>query len=605
MLKSLYNFPEAFSPLVVVIGDRRESKPKTKGDLLVYSVSSVDVTYIHYLNLPKSTLILSDKIFVLEDKSYIEEKFGTTNILTIGSPAVNLFSRQINKISFFKLFISDDAIQAMRKQEEILDTIKTDKLGLLIYHQILNGVKAPDIIAKTFKIPDIRIVKEKFDKIFSEYEKTGLKNYKDLMHKFEGEYIIDPVEDKKLDLENQVKRGTFIQDYNDFGFVSLSKNPFASSDDYCCVYVAGRHGPATSHGLRLLSIKDFWKNRPLGGSFEIQMDQVKAFSEKFENAIEIFETDEYFFDDKKIKRQYENILKKMPKISYFLSTPYKPNDNQHINRIHNLNRSFESHFKDKGYLVEFLNPYNIPKIGEWSFVKRVYDLFPDRDFIIHDITAFPLGVISEIGGSFGLNKKLFFFWDKKEPFKANLLPKLISKTDVMEVDFLNLNEINSVLQKHYFSPLEIKKSQNLCPAQDSRDHIKCEFHSSKKIKKNEKWIFIYNNKSLEKLRSIVIDKIFKFQLIPKFYEDFSGDRIICKICKAISSCQYSVIDFSDNDLDGIIILGMIRIREYKAIPISKIGTTKEISMWDKTSMNWHDETLNDDIYHVIDTLKNL
>ncbi|MFQ5788485.1 MAG: hypothetical protein ACE5H1_10965, partial [Thermodesulfobacteriota bacterium] len=222
-----------------------------------------------------------------------------------------------------------------------------------------------------------------------------------------------------------------------------------------------------------------------------------------------------------------------------------------------------------------------------------------------DITSYPLGVISEIGGSLGLNKRIFFFWDKKEPFDAKTLPKLINRTDVMEIDFFNRDVINALLQKRMFSPSELKKSLNICPIQSRKDKSKCEFHSVNNTKKHSKWVFIYTNDSLEKLKSKLVGKSKNFQLTPKSYKDFSGERLVCKICRAISSCQYSIIDISDTDLDGVIISGMIRIRDYKAILISKTGTVKEISMWDKVSMNWNDETIDDDINELFKTLVNL
>ncbi|MFP5286690.1 MAG: hypothetical protein ACLGI9_13190, partial [Thermoanaerobaculia bacterium] len=72
-------------------------RPKTSGDLLAYSASTLDLLYLPKLQLPPNTLILSDKIFVIERPEIIRQLCREVNILTIGSPAVNLFSRRINE----------------------------------------------------------------------------------------------------------------------------------------------------------------------------------------------------------------------------------------------------------------------------------------------------------------------------------------------------------------------------------------------------------------------------------------------------------------------------------------------------------------------------
>src|SRR5207248_2874276 len=64
-VRSLKYFPEAFLPLTVICGDRREPTPKTRGDLFAYSVSITDLTFIPQLGLPRDTRIRTDKLCVL------------------------------------------------------------------------------------------------------------------------------------------------------------------------------------------------------------------------------------------------------------------------------------------------------------------------------------------------------------------------------------------------------------------------------------------------------------------------------------------------------------------------------------------------------------
>ncbi|HEX2077070.1 MAG TPA: hypothetical protein VHG08_05155, partial [Longimicrobium sp.] len=73
-MKPLTGFPEEFEPLVIVTGDRREVPPKHKGDLLAYSVSSIDLMYLPLLRFEArrpgapAPIMLSDKQFVTDRK---------------------------------------------------------------------------------------------------------------------------------------------------------------------------------------------------------------------------------------------------------------------------------------------------------------------------------------------------------------------------------------------------------------------------------------------------------------------------------------------------------------------------------------------------------
>ncbi len=113
-MKLLTRFPEDFQPLVIVTGDRREMPPQSRGDMLAYSVSNSDVMYLNFLNL-KNALILTDKMFAVEPEEHLRRKFGQTNILVIGSPAVNLLARRINGKSIFRFAISEETYGDSRR----------------------------------------------------------------------------------------------------------------------------------------------------------------------------------------------------------------------------------------------------------------------------------------------------------------------------------------------------------------------------------------------------------------------------------------------------------------------------------------------------------
>jgi hypothetical protein len=84
--------------------------------------------------------------------------------------------------------------------------------------------------------------------------------------------------------------------HNDFGVVSLSKNPYAKNDEaneaYYCILVAGIHGPATYQGINLLAHGDFSKH-PLGGVFEVMLDPYGAWRTRLKRARRYWHTRDY------------------------------------------------------------------------------------------------------------------------------------------------------------------------------------------------------------------------------------------------------------------------------------------------------------------------
>src|SRR5262249_53194596 len=134
---------------------RREVPPRSKGDLLAYSVSSLDLMYLHRLRVPErsfsaaNALVLTDKQFVTGKDDYLRGRFGATNILVIGSPAVNLLARKINQYSPFHFDISEEAQAELAEQERFIDQIEDDEEDLFIYHQCLEGITDVDAVVKT------------------------------------------------------------------------------------------------------------------------------------------------------------------------------------------------------------------------------------------------------------------------------------------------------------------------------------------------------------------------------------------------------------------------------------------------------------------------
>src|SRR3954453_20643829 len=129
-MKPLTDFPEGFEPLVIVTGDRREVPPLSKGDLLAYSASCIDSMYLPLLFTGSrqmktaSPIVLSDKQFVTDKEPDLHRRFGETNILVIGSPAVNLLARRINQRSPFRFDISEETREELAEQEHFVDAFE-------------------------------------------------------------------------------------------------------------------------------------------------------------------------------------------------------------------------------------------------------------------------------------------------------------------------------------------------------------------------------------------------------------------------------------------------------------------------------------------------
>lgn len=103
---SLVDFPGGYTPLTIIVGDKREDEPKNAGDLFVFSSSTVDDRWLMRLGLDPETEKISDKVLMTADDAWLRERFGSTHILAIGSPASDLFTREFNECFLFRFAIS-------------------------------------------------------------------------------------------------------------------------------------------------------------------------------------------------------------------------------------------------------------------------------------------------------------------------------------------------------------------------------------------------------------------------------------------------------------------------------------------------------------------
>jgi len=325
---SLEHFPYAFQPLTVICGDRREVTPKTRGDIFADSISITDLTFLPMLGLPKETTVRSDKFFVLLDEAYLQREFGNTNLLVIGSPAVNFAARVINNHSLFRFNLPP----WLRRTEEIIRTLREpeDSTNLPISLKELNDRQTlgqfwqiaqhpeRELLATNGDnsldretVPDELVMrlmgktKMKREEIERVRQLATLAQYllggdttKSLMNNFRSAGL--------MDFADATLHGTSPRDDNDFGLISIARNPFATSGDYVCVMVAGIHGPGTAHALRALADGDF-REHSLGGIIEVELDLYSNnWPTKFQKANWKWQTKAY--DANKILRNLRNAL---------------------------------------------------------------------------------------------------------------------------------------------------------------------------------------------------------------------------------------------------------------------------------------------------------
>ncbi len=292
-VRTLSDFPYAFEPLTIICGDRREDPPRTRGDVFAYSVSIVDLTYLLKLGLRSdSTVIKSDKLFAWMDDERLEREFGNTNLLIIGSPSVNLAARRINTHAIFQ-FAFDKEIKDWERQLRNAKELN-DRQYLRRFWQIARSsewARNPEAVGLEKLLADEEddsLASHERAKKVARMAKELLKGNKAAywMNRFRKPGFLDPVDG--------VVHGLYTREDNDFGLISIARNPFCKSQDYVCIFVAGIHGPGTAHALRLLGGQEHFEHHPFGGIIEVELDLFnKDFSNRFENVQWKWQTGKY------------------------------------------------------------------------------------------------------------------------------------------------------------------------------------------------------------------------------------------------------------------------------------------------------------------------
>lgn len=290
--RSLSDFP--FEPLTVVCGDRREPAPKTRGDLFAYSVSITDLMFLPCLGLDIRDIIRSDKPLAFMGADYLENKLGRTNLLIIGSPAVNLVAREVNKRSLFRFVVEEDVLEFQQRLDDPKMNVLNDRKNLALFANMILTETPDHIDAEAFIKDHSSEERARVEQLAS--LATSVLNGQDAkywMNQFRRPGIIDPV-------ARRVQARSPRED-NDFAVISMAPNPWEARMDaqdpkqrYVAILVAGIHGPGTAHALKILTDKEQLDSHPFGGILEVQLDLLaKNWPDRFEEATVQWQTPPY------------------------------------------------------------------------------------------------------------------------------------------------------------------------------------------------------------------------------------------------------------------------------------------------------------------------
>lgn len=287
-LSSLAEFPGT-DPLTIILGDRREARVTSAADCLIFSGSMTDAMYLPHLGRAlERAVIRSDKLLVRMPFEYLEEtpEISERNLLIVGSPAVNWGARILNQGAAFPFRIDSDIV----KQSEALinDDRMQDEAFAADFWELAQSAGENGLLLNEAELAKLDEDERQQRRGAAELVQRVLagSTAKAVMNKFRGLGFLDPAD--------QENHGTFFHTANDFGVVTLARNPYSKSGRHRAVICAGIHGPGTAASLRELLINPhIFANRPLGAVLEVKLRTDLSWPDRFERAKVTPQTREY------------------------------------------------------------------------------------------------------------------------------------------------------------------------------------------------------------------------------------------------------------------------------------------------------------------------
>jgi hypothetical protein len=598
-MRSLKGFPGDFTPLVVVTGDRREVPPLSKGDVLAYSFSTTDIMYLNNIGYQgeqdafNDGLVVSDKQFVTDDEESLRRRFGSTNMLVIGSPAVNLLARRINENSPFRFSISEEAKKELQEQNDLMDELITDDDELFIYHQCLEGILDVETMLKRYVDldPHIDQLRNKAGTIARRFKDTSIcrnipaytRPVRYLMHKLDRPGIYDS--------RGRTNRGESIGAYKDYGLIAILQNPFSDTEDYSLIYVAGVHGPGTAIGVRMLGDQQAFESHPFGGVYQVRIRRVANYYEKIQQSSSIWETPGY-----EPSNYNGEVKEKSPSIHVFLSSPSKKEDRNQQRFNQTIKDLIRDICKTKGIDAHVREPYSFPLGGkDHDFWQTILDYEKECKFVLHDLTDCARGVMVEIGFSFGAKQQYFLVYNQAKDPKSSLdkirKPSLLPVAQIEQIDIRNLPSARLLIREKI-----VERAFS-----DDRP-IACSTCNILQKREGVRSAYIY---SREPTLTKCLEKALRDRSISRIPEAESEKELrICRICQVMNLADFVLIQLADEDPDGFIVLGMAKAMKKKTLLLSldKYGANE--FAWAKDSQRFQLKTVKDDLEEPLATFFN-
>lgn len=253
-VRTLEHFPDAFYPLVVVTGDKREESESriNMGDFGAVAASPAEARWIFQLGLRKDVEFFGDKVVVMENIEQLRKRFGKTNILVVGSPGSNHLARRCLMRKPLPGWRAAVPIISFNIHQHVLEQIEK-------YLDSLSGRNAAQLVGEQG----------------NPQTKKQLKHW---LHCLFGGGIIDPTN------HDWWKRADDVRPALDFGLISLGRNPFAESDKYVCIFAAGIHMLGTAHAIRMLANPKNFADHPFGGVLRVDVDVQDQFAKRFDTS---------------------------------------------------------------------------------------------------------------------------------------------------------------------------------------------------------------------------------------------------------------------------------------------------------------------------------
>jgi hypothetical protein len=531
--------------------------------------------------------ILTDKQFVTQKEDDIRRRFGETNILVIGSPAVNLLARRINRFSPFHFDISDETLAELAEQERILDECEDDEDDLYIYHQCLEGIMDVTAILSRFvgRVTQLAKIRAKAEQITARFrttlicqrcEGTQMRPIRYLLHKLDRPGIVDPH-------FGHMSRGVAITQSKDYGLISIFPNPFRTteSNSTYVIYVAGVHGPGTALGVKMLSHKQAFAEHPFGGVFEVNINQFVPYFDRIPAS--------------KDPRWESRVHTKSdpppppPTISYqaFLSSPKKTGDVDQAESNRQLIVRLTNICTKLGIRLRIEDAYSFPfGVGD-NFWQMILDYERKCDFVIHDVTGFARGVMVEVGFSFGSGRRHFLIRNGAKISQNEELEnrsKLLQVKHVETIDFSHPIALDDFLERKIVS--QLRSVESIRPQEPELQAARPRRHG--------RTIFAHvrSPQLLESLRKLT--KPYEARWVS--LDDYPEDSKIARVRDALLDARYVFVELDDSDPDAFIVLGLAKAQiGSRILPIRRDRIDEVDFAWGDDIARFTWETIDEDL----------